>query len=155
MLAHGPSFNKRYSMTTTSQAYTTGQVMGVPTELVGAVANPGGTGTLISVLVTDMIKQSKALDLYFFDRTPTTQGADAAAYALTDAESAYLLGSVSLVAGDYSSGSTLNSDAIKGGLAIGLRANTGATSIWVVAVARASITFTGDNLFIRPHILQD
>lgn len=154
MLARGNSFNKRVAMTASSTAYTTGKVIGVPTALAGAVANPGGTGTLISLLVQDMISQSKDIDFYFFDRLPTTQGGDGATYALTDAESAYLLGKISVATADYSVGSSENTEATKQGLALGLRAYNG-TSVYVVAVARASVTFTGDNLYIRPHIRQD
>jgi hypothetical protein len=153
MLARSGAVNKVVALTASSQAYSDNDVIGVPTEITNAMLSKASTGTLFSLSAIDKISQNKAIDLIFFDQLPTTMGADGAAYALSDAESAYVLGHVSIAATDWDTSSAC-SEATKAGIGLGLK-SAASTSIWVLAVAREAVTFTGDNLTVRVHIGQD
>lgn len=156
--------NKMVSLGATAQAYTTGQVVGVPTKIANAVMDPGGTGILESLCLVDKENKKIAVDLYFFQRKPTTQGADAATFALSAAEMLFVCVRISVVAGDYAS-SSVAAEATKTNLFSCLAAaqgsqlgmaGQGSKDIWVLAVARGSLTFSSaDSLWLRAGIVQD
>ncbi len=160
-VARTESQNKLFTVVTTATAYADADVMGVPVEITNAVQDPGSTGTLMSLVVLDPGSVKKDFDIYFFSRIPTSMGADDAAFALSDAEAAYLLGVVVVTTEDFKS-SSAGSFATFKAIGLGIKAETtptgiGATarSIWAVCVAREAQTYGASGILIRPHILQD
>lgn len=100
-----------------TSAYTAqDQVGGVQTltNVIRQDSNLGyGTAMLTNVKIVDKAKQSAALEIWFFQNSPTMAGSDNAAFDLTDANLvlAGYLGHVVIAATDYST-STSNAVAI-------------------------------------------
>lgn len=164
VLVRGGTRNLAVNLGATAAAYTTGKVIGVPTKISDAFLDRGGTGVLESLCLIDKESKSVAVDLYFFQQKPTSQGADTGTFALSAAESVYLLGKVGVASADYSASSVV-SEATKNGLGISLAGMTGtqqgvvgqgSRDLWVVAVARGSATWSGaSGLYLRIGVLQD
>jgi hypothetical protein len=136
------------SLGATTTAYTTGKTIGVPTQFKNVVGNNGGSARLMSLSLIDQNGIDGAVDLFFFNQLPTSMGADAATFALNSAESLYCLGVVKVAAADYSASSAVgvaakaNINMFIAGTQQPQPGVPGGTSIWVVAVARGSITYT-------------
>ncbi len=155
------SLNKLYTVATTATSYADADVMGAPVEITGAVLDASGTGTLMSLAILDPGSVKKDFDVYFFSRLPTSQGADDAAFAVSDAEAQFYLGHVVVTTEDFKS-SSAGSFACFKSIGLGVKAETPATgtgstktSIWAVCVAREAQTYGVNGILLRPHILQD
>jgi len=104
------SFYKAVSVTPTidTSAYSDGDHLGtLHTITIGS--GWVGLATLVSVTVLDKAKQSSAMDIIFFNASPTIASSDNAALDFTDAEAEKIIGHVSIAASDYV---TLNSNTV-------------------------------------------
>lgn len=156
--------NAAISVGATAASYTTGKVIGVPTKIPFSMLDTGGSALLKSLCVIDKEAVGLAMDIYFFQQKPTSQGADTGTFALTAAESVYLLGRVTLAAGDFTASSVIK-EATKTNIDLQLAAMTGAQAgvigqgskdVWMLVVARASITYSSAaSLWIRAGIEQN
>jgi hypothetical protein len=155
----------------TAGAYAANQVIGTPQKIIGSL-DKGGTATLVSGLLLDLANQKQAVDVFFFNKLPTSQGADKAAFALNATDAMALVGRYSFLASAYSTASSNNvSEATVGLLQIGLVAgnnnpvsgvNTSqpnntlnTNSIYVLAVSRGTPTYGANGLYGRFSIAFD
>lgn len=166
VLSRRETLNAVVDVSATSKAYVTGEVIGVPTEIKKAFQEFGGTGTLASLTALDLEGKAGAVDFYFFQNKPTSHGADGANFALTSSDLPYLCGRQGVLSTDYTKNSAGSiAEATKPGLGLSLcglpkglvpSQNTGSDSLWVVAVARGSITFSSNSsLKVRVAIQKD
>jgi hypothetical protein len=108
-MSSGPNVNVsgtcavvKNQLTVTVAAYVAGNNVGGLQNIVGALRAPGAAAKLISLTVTDHSHQDPALDLIFFGAKPSATFTDHAAFpTLSAADTALILGRISLVAGDW------------------------------------------------------
>lgn len=67
-------------------AYTSGDVVGVVLTFTNFALQTGGAGLITGAVYQDDSDVMGAMDMFLFHTTVTTQGADNAAYAISDAE---------------------------------------------------------------------
>lgn len=140
--------------TITTGAYTSGDNLGGIQEVANAARASGGSGQILSITILDRsAAQRAAMDLIFFDRTISSQGADNAAFAASDADMAYCLGIVA--AGPYQAAfaGTLNS--ISTLINVGLPFVLSGTSLFCQAVVRGTPTYAVGDLTFSYTIVQD
>lgn len=136
-------------------AYVSGDVLGdqSPIKISGAARKAGASGIIQSVTVQDLSKQSIAVDVIFFDSPPnSTTFADNSAVDIADADLPKIIGTVSLVAGDYVAFND-NSVATKTGINIPFTTTTG--DLYCALVTRGGPTYVADELSLVIGILQD
>jgi len=137
----------------TTPAYTSGDTVGSQMTFANAARVSGGSGIIQSILVKDNTQaQRAAMDLVFFDRSITV-AADNAAFNVSDADMAYCLGVVSI--GPYNTawpGTPLNS--VSTLLNVGLPFVLNGTDLYVVAVVRATPTYTSTSDLTFTLIIQ-
>lgn len=129
-------------------AYTAADQVGGLMTLEGA--GPGlGEGTILQgVVVVDKDKQKAALDLYFFDESPTVASADNEAANVTDAEMAdKCIGHVAIAAADYKDLSG-NSTASVRNLGMRLKPTKGGSTLYCVAVTGGTPTYTSTSALV-------
>lgn len=136
--------------------YTTGDVLGTKLTLNNVFARAGGTAILKSIFVQDKTKQSTALDVIFFDSDPSNSTfTNNSALAIADADLDKVIGTVSIVAGDYVAGSD-NSVATKGGLDVAMApAAVTSSGLYAVLVTRGGPTYVNNELGISFAFRQD
>jgi len=139
----------------TGGAYVAGDYVGTdasPITFTGATRVSGGTGIIHSAVLVDKDLQSKTMELWLFDTAPTPP-ADNAAWTISDADSATLIG---VIVFDTYYASALNSVANPTNLGIAFKA-VGGSSIYGCLVTRGTPTYSSGNgsLTIRLSILQD
>lgn len=133
----------------TSPAYTSGDQLGGIMTLVDVVRQDSGTGIgtseLHSVTILDGDKQDVAIDIWFFNVSPTVTSTDNAAFSMSDANQALqCIGCVSV--GTSYSDAALNSTSSDGkNIGLVLQANgTSATptNLYAIAIVRGTPTYT-------------
>lgn len=151
--------------------YATGKVIGAPIKYPNMVQDPGNSCQLESLTLIDNNAQNGNIDVFFFNQLPTTMGADQATFAISAAESLFCLGVVSVtsyksmganagvsnpqnvvtvLSGTQQQAST---QAVAPGSPTTF--TPGGKDIWVLLVARASITYTAANsLFVTLGVVQ-
>ena len=82
-------------------AYTANDQVGGVQTIASAVRTGVGTAILESITVIDKTVQSAALEIFFFNATPTMVGADNDAFDILDANVGGCLGYVAVAAADY------------------------------------------------------
>lgn len=129
-------------------AYTSGDVLFVPTKLDSAALNTKGGCKLKTLLVADKINNKSAFDLLFFSEDPGNVGAANATLNLSSAQLAMLVGMLSVGSADYVTlKATTNALAvIKPDLAMVCKQKS--KDLWVVGVARSAPTFGASDLII-------
>ena len=150
----------------TANTYTTAYTIGAPILFPNVPCDPGGVAILQSLILIDKAKQSLSVDLYFFNQLPTSQGGDNTAFALSVAESTYLVGNVTILTTDYTA-SSIVSIASKKNIVMALSGQQqvptaagggpctpGGKNIWVVAVARGAPAYTAGCLWLGLGIQQ-
>jgi len=143
---------------TVSGSYSSGDNVGVPVEVPLGISS-GQAVLLESLVVIDKDKQSKAVDLVFFDHEPVLLLGDNQPLHMASDEALHILGSVSVAAADYKVASD-QSFATKPNLQLMLRAvkdrssSPDAKSVWVQAVAREAVTYPGNALGVRLGVQQ-
>jgi hypothetical protein len=130
-----------YQVTPTidTNAYSTGDVIGGKMVLTGAAAR---NGIITNVTVWDDDGEKDQLDLFFFSGTLTGTYTDNGAFAVNAADKAKLFAVISIATTDYFDA---GSDAVatKHNVATAIRTNnSGNADITVIAVIRASTTYT-------------
>lgn len=138
----------------TAVAYVDGQQIGSPVTL-EALACEGFLATLMNLTLIDSNAQGGAIDLMLFDSLPALSSVNVGAFALTAVtESAKLLGILPIATTDYRACGATKAATVRG-ISQAVKAPTG-TAIYVVAVARGSITYTAASaLKIRAGFFQD
>ncbi len=143
---------------TTSQAYSSGDVMGTLVEFASAFGSTKVmSGILQSVIVTDKGSTGGgAFTLYIFDtKTTGSTFTNDAALNIVDGDLTKLVARVAITSGDYVT-FTDNLAAFRDNLAIPVRATTG-TSLWAVArfLSTGCVYGTTGDVNVRLGILAD
>lgn len=141
-------------------AYADGDQVGGVLELVNAVSSSSSTGAVMSITVLDKDKQDQALDILFFNSSPTIASVDNAALDITDAEMASkFLGAVRIAATDYKdlAASSVATVRVVGLMLQALHGanNSTGTSIYAVIQARGTPTYTASGLVLKIGVVQD
>jgi len=137
----------------TAGAYIAGDYVGangVAAVFTDAVRLSGGTGLIVSAELIDFALQSKTCELWLFD-TAVTPPADNAAWTLSDAHAATLIGIINF---DTYYASAANSVSMASNLGIGFKA-VGSANIYGCIVTRGAPTYATGDVTIRLNILQD
>ena len=125
----------------TSQ-YASGDLIGEKLTIAGAGRALGRGGTIVSLAVVDLAKQSSALDVVFFDTDPAnTTFTDNSAFDIHDTDADTIMGVVKVAAGDYSAFND-NSAASVENIQLGYDVQT----LYAAIVSRGTPTYvaTGD-----------
>jgi hypothetical protein len=139
----------------TSPVYTSGDILGGLMTLSNAVRSSGGSGIIQSICVQDKNPSLRAsIDLVFFDRSITV-GADNTVWNVSDADMLNCLGIIPIGAYNTAFPATIL-NAFSTLINIGLPIVLQGTDLFVVAIIRSAVTYTGtsDLTFILT-ILQD
>lgn len=125
-------------------------------ELAYALDDVGGTCTIRSVTVIDKAIQSAAIDLLFFNSSPTVTSANNDALAITDAEMvSKFLGRVSIPAASYVAQAGA-SDCTVCNIGLICKGVAGSRSLYVIPVSRGTPTYSAaSDLVIKIGIDQD
>lgn len=128
-------------------AYTSGDRLGATQQLPGVTRSgsdsfKGATLKSLTILESGSV-QKVAIDLLFFDASPTVVSADNAAIDIASSELVdKLLGRITVAAADYTTiKSATNAEATVRGLNLVLKPVVGASDIYVVAVVRGAPTY--------------
>lgn len=125
-------------LTIVATAYTAGDQVGNQFALTNAVRAIGGTGTIVSVVLTSAADIINAYDVVFF-RTSVTLAADNAAFSISDADALHVVG-IAQLAGAWDIG--LNRVAQALGIAIPYDCSTD-TSLYAALICRGDHTIFG------------
>lgn len=121
-----------------TNAYSSGDVLFVPTSVSEAVLDTKGVSNLRTLVLIDKANQKQAIDLLFFNQDPGSIGAANAALAVTDAQlAAYFIGRVPLAAVDYVTAQSSENAEITKLLEMLIVAAQGKKAIWVAGVCRS------------------
>lgn len=137
-------------------AYSAGGQMGSVLTLVAGADNVNFSGAVLSLVVIDKAKQSSALDVLFFNASPTLTSTDNTALSISDAEmEAKFIGRVSIAATDYTA-TAVNSDATVKAVGLLSQGTPASTSLFAVVQSQGTPTYTSaSDLVIKVGILQD
>jgi len=132
----------------TSPAYTAGDQIGGIMILPDVVRVDSNTGyaqaELHSVTILDGAKQDAAIDVWFFNQSPTVGSTDNSAFAMTPANlAAQCIGAVS-IGTSYSDGVTISTSTDGKNIGMNLQSLTTAatpTNLYAVAVIRSAVTY--------------
>lgn len=134
--------------TITAGAYTTGQQLGGVQTLTNVSVDSRTGANLSDVFIVDASKQSLPMDILIFGESPTLTSVDNGAFALSAANAAKAIAIVTVVAGDWKTSSAqafanvANLGRVVIPAASGVVTGTSPKTLYAVAVARGSATFT-------------
>jgi hypothetical protein len=146
-------------------AYASGDCLGGLQTIASATSYSGGGGRIVGITVLDKTQaQRAAIDILFFSQSVTVAG-DNSAYAGSDADHAYCVGGVSLVAANYFAafpGTPLNSIATWPAPSAGTTSvQTGlipyvcaATSLFAQAIVRGTPTYGSTSDLIFSYLIE-
>lgn len=135
-------------------AYTANDQVGSVNTIADAAANTGGTVEVESLVIIDKAKQSLALDLFFFDVSPTLISVDNGEFEMSDANiAAAYKGHIRVVAGDYAATKTASvaNPKIQG---LYLKALAKTKNLYCVVVTRGGPTYADGDLVFRIGLKQ-
>lgn len=136
----------------TTPAYTAKDAVGSQMTFANAVRATGGSGTIMAVQIEDKGQQRIATDLVLFDRS-ITAATDNAIFAPTDAELAFCIGVIPILAADYYDFSTNSVASQKG---VNLPFVLSGTDLFAQLVTRGTPTYTSVNdIVVTLTIQQD
>lgn len=145
-----------------TNAYVTGDRLGAIHTLMGVVRSAEANGalgaTLQSLTLIDDADQKAAIDLLFFNSSPTVASADNAAISITDAEMEKCIGRLNIAAADYATitaGGSGNAVATLRNLGMVLNPGPTSTAVYVVAVIRGSATYAASSLTFKYDLIQN
>lgn len=132
----------------TSPAYTSGDQLGGIMTLTDCIRQDTGTGygncELHSVTILDGSKQDIAIDIWFFNVSPTITSTDNAAFAMTKANQfAQCIGAIS-VGTSYSDAAAVSTSTDGKNLGICMQvagSSTTNTSLYAIAIVRGTPTY--------------
>jgi hypothetical protein len=135
-------------------AYSTGDQIGGVQELKAALGSESGAAIVDSIAIIDQDNQKSAIDIFFFSDLPTPNSVDNGAVDFPQADLLNLLGVISVQGTDYAVAKAVtNAVATVRNLKLHVKnttANIQKVSIWAVAVARGTPTYTStDRLKFR------
>lgn len=158
------SFSKVISFvpTITATPYSAGDTVGTVNAITGATFPDGpytgsgsgdvrGVSTIGTISVIDLAKQNVALDLFFFNQSPTVS-ADNAAFNMDDANAAHYIGHVTIATTDYANCTDTSFVCLK---AVGLIVSPIDDTIYCVVVARGAPTYAAGALTIKVGVYQE
>lgn len=135
-------------------AYTAGDVVGTLVTFSKPARQPG-SGVILSVVITDLAKQSVDLDVIFFNLNPAaTTFTDNAALDIPDADLTKVCGHVSITADDYTALND-NSFATKGGIGLVFQVPDWTYDLYAVIVARGTPTYASGDVSLQVGLLLD
>jgi len=139
-----------------TNAYASGDRLGSIMTLTDAARLLGGTATLLDVSVVDQAKQCVAVDILFFDESPTVASADNAAIDIADAQMIdKFLGRVSIATTDWTNLAG-NCEASPAQSAKIMKAISTSKNLYALAVVRSGTpTFAAGSLVFRFKFVQD
>jgi hypothetical protein len=119
--------------------YADGDLVGGKITLASAVRAAGAGGVIQAITLTDLAKQSAAIDVIFFNADPsTTTFTDNAAFDVADAELVNIIGIVKLAAADYAA---FNDSSAICKTGINLPFVLAGTSLYAALVTRGTPTY--------------
>lgn len=131
-----------------TSAYASGDRLGSVMTLTSPAIKAGVGAKLEDVIIIDAAVQSQAIDILFFEDSPTIASADNAAIDFTDTQALKLIGSVSFLAADYKATAS-NSYAHKAGLGMWLTPKS-ASSLYALLVCRSGTpTYAATSLTLK------
>lgn len=125
-----------------------------PMTFAGAARVAAGSGYVVGAALIDGLLQSVAGELWLFDTAPAGLGADSAAFTITDADAARLIGVVPFSTYYASALNSVSNGTFPNG-ALPFKCPAGATSIFGAFVTRGAPVYTGTPLTFRLLITQD
>lgn len=136
--------------------YASGDRLGSIMTIPNAARANGFEVVLSDVTIIDKAKQSQAIDILFFDESPTVASADNAAIDITDAEMGdKFLGRVSIATSDYSALAN-SSEASPASFNKVLKPISSSKDLYALCVCRSGTpTYAADSLVIKFKFLQD
>ena len=124
-----------------TNAYASADHLGTVMTLTDVVPLSGGSVKLDKIVVVDKAKQSSALDILFFNASPTLTSVDNGALDISDSEMASkFLGSVRLAQAEYID-LNVNSTITVRNVELNLRAANGSTTLYAILQSRGSPTY--------------
>lgn len=128
-------------LTTATTAYTAKDVLGSVLTFTGVGSANGGLFRIESLIAADKANILGPFELHLFNASPTSQGADNAAYAINDTE---VLTEIGMVSGYFVGTGSANRSAYGAmGLPIVGKCGGSTTSIYGVLVTLSGHTFFG------------
>lgn len=143
-----------------TDAYGAGDLVGTKMEFADAIQADYGAGEIVSVVVVDKDKQSKALDLLIFTEDlaantgagTTWATGNNAALRVADSDAMNCIGKISVSTGNYSVLSDNSIAVTTTGLPFYIK---GSRSLYGLVVSRGTPTYSTDGLLIRLGIERD
>ena len=149
------SINKVWTpIVSTSPAYTAADAFGAKFELTNVFSAIGHGSYLKNLIVTDKGKQNAALDVVFFNASPTnTTVTDNGALTIHDTDLLTIVGRATVAVTDYTSFADNSEATIEKTLGV---LSDLSTSLWVIGVIRGTPTYVStSDLQLRFVFLQD
>ncbi len=138
----------------TAGAYADGDQIGLGNTISNAAFDTGGTVELESVTLIDKAKQNAALDLFFFDETPTLVNADNGAFDMTDANMAdQCIGTLKIAATDYCDAANSSVATVKNA-GLFLKAAPATKNLFMVVVSNGTPTYANGSLVFKLGIVK-
>lgn len=134
--------------------YASGDFVGTsatPITFAKVALHDGGSGTIMSAVLTDYAVQSVAMELWLFDTT-ITPPADSAAWTITDAEAATCIGVIPF--STYYA-SAANSVSYVANVGLPFKCGASADDIYGALVTRGAPSYASGDLTVRLFIFQD
>lgn len=136
-----------------TNAYAAGDVLFDTQEIASAVRVNGDSCILQSIHVIDIDKQSKEMDLLFFNAN-TSLGAENSTPDIDDTEVLTTLGKVNIPSSAYID-LGINSVATLTGIGLVLKAGAATTSLWVAGITRGTPTHSASGVKIIFGLLRN
>ena len=152
MAQHAYTDTRIVDLTTNTDAYASGDMMTAAETKLDNVYNEGQGGIIQQVVIIDQAKQSKAIELLFFDREPSnTTFTINGALTIHDTDLDAVVGSIVVEETDYQAYADNSVATVKNiGFCYGLRMeNKTYRDLYVVAISRGAGTYAADSLRVR------
>lgn len=143
------------AISTDSDIYAANDVLFATQELAGMARIAAGTGTIVSIELTDRNDQGVAMDLVFLNSNASI-GAENAGVGLaaSDAATDAIIGTVNIATTDYADLGSIKV-ATKRSVGLEYKCAAGTTSLWVGGVTRGGTpTHTATGLSLKVGILR-
>lgn len=139
---------KEKTVTVDTNAFADGDYVGSVITIEGMCRGGASAAVLEKITILDKDAQGVALDLLFFDESPTVASAENAALNISDTEMEKCIGGVSIVAADYhsTSANSIATKVISPGLP--LKPDSSET-VYCVIKSRGTPTYAGAALTLR------
>lgn len=137
-----------------TSAYASGDFMGDVWTITDAVREDSSFSVLQDVVVLDKDLQTLGMTIHLFNESPTIASADNAALDISDTEAEKYIGSVEVVAGDYSLVTASNSAANVKNIGLVLKGDSDG-NVYGILESDGAPTHTASGLVLKFGLLQD